>query len=90
VGHNKVKYFIIALLITILLLAPTIYFLTDKPNIHDATIEELQEINDIGEVLSFEIVSYLNLNKNATVQDLMNIDGIGPVRIEKLKKEYGD
>jgi len=84
----KKTYFTILILILIIcLLFGTVCF---KPNIHTATHEELQEINGIGEVLSNRISLYLDLNKNATIEDLDCIDGIGDKTIEKIKRKFGD
>lgn len=87
---NKVKYLIIALLATVLILSPMLYLMVDKPNIHETTIEELQDINGIGEHYAIDIITYLKINKTACIEDLEDIKGIGPITIEKLKRKYGD
>jgi len=63
---------------------------THKPDINTATIEELQDIRGIGEVLSNRISLYLDTNKKATFEDIDDIDGIGEYRIELLKERWSD
>lgn len=79
---------IITLFVVVLIITSTILIACDKPNIETATIEELQEINGIGEVLSLRIVSYLKSNKNATIDNLSDIKGIGEVKLELIRKEF--
>ena len=81
---NKVIFILVMALMFVML---TIV-LTDKTDIAEATIEELQEINGIGEVLSLRIVSYLKVNKTASVDDLDHIKGIGEIKLELIKKEF--
>ena len=77
-------------LIVVLLISIMLGMVIYKPNIHNATIEELQEINGIGEVLSNRISLYLDLNKDACIEDLYDVDGVGRITIKKLKKEWSD
>ena len=62
--------------------------LQGQPSIHEVTIEELQEIDGIGEVLSLRIVSYLKVNKTASIDDLDDIKGIGEGKLKLLKGEF--
>jgi competence ComEA-like helix-hairpin-helix protein len=84
------KKFVISLIVTMLILSPVLYILLDKPDIHTATIEELQEISGIGDSLSQDILTYLNENKTATIDDLTDIDGIGCILVERIKKKWSD
>ena len=86
--QNNRKLIIFIIIMAILTTSCTILVVTDKPNIHEATIEELQDINGIGEVLSLRVISYLKLNKNATIEDLEDVRGIGEKRIELIKEVY--
>ena len=79
---------IIILLIFSILLAFIIGTAFYQPSIHDATIEELQEINGIGEKLSQDIYMYLKVNKGATIEDLDDIKYIGEITIKKIKRKY--
>lgn len=82
----KLKYVLIILLI--ILIATSAMAICDKPSIHTATYNELLEIDDIGEVLSIRIVSYLNQNKTCSVADLDDIKGIGEERLKKIRRHY--
>jgi len=59
-----------------------------KDDIHLTTQEELVRIDDIGEVLAERILSYLNNNKNCSVDDLIHVTGIGEQRLKEIKKHY--
>lgn len=75
-------------LIVVILVSCVIGAVVYRPTIHDCSIEELQEINGIGEILSNRIHLYLESNKNATIEDLRVIDGIGDITIQKLKRRW--
>ena len=81
---------LLILLVFTILVSCLIGAILYRSDIHTATIEELQEINGIGEILSERIVIYLKLNKDATIKDLDHIPGIGPVTIQKLRRKYYD
>ena len=74
----------------IVLIAVVLILCFHKPSIHEATQQELQEINGIGTVRSELIVSYLSFNKDATIEELALVDGIDCITVNKLKKRYGD
>lgn len=59
-----------------------------KSDIRTATIEELVELDDIGEALSGRILAHLEANKTCTVDDLISIKGIGEQRLKEIKKHY--
>lgn len=59
-----------------------------KPCIRNADINELILLDDIGEVLAERISSYLTLNPEADIDDLIEIDGIGNKRMKTLRKGY--
>jgi len=79
---------VILLIIFIILLTSVLGLSLYKPSITTATIEELQEINGIGEKLSEDIYMYLKVNKSATIEDLDDIKYIGEITIKKIKKRY--
>jgi len=64
-----------------------IYFI-DKPSIEEASIEDIQAVQGIGEVLSLRIVDYIESNPNADIDDLIVIKGIGPEKVKLLRKEF--
>jgi competence protein ComEC len=62
---------------------------TDEPiggmvNINTATLEELMKIIHISEARAKELISLRPFNR---VDDLMKINGIGPARLEDIKKQ---
>ncbi|MBJ9985506.1 ComEA family DNA-binding protein [Acinetobacter sp. S40] len=64
----------------------TIQNLSNKININTATAQQLQQLNGIGVKKAQAIVDYRNQNGQfKTVEDLLNIKGIGPKFIEKNK-----
>lgn len=65
------------MLISLILVVGLISSVVIRPSIHEATICDLQEINGVGEVLSERIVTYIDCNPNCTVDDLINVEGIG-------------
>ena len=85
---NNRKMIMLIVLISIVTIAFTIFIVTDKPDIHEATIEELQEIDGIGAILSWRIVRYLKVNEGATIDDLDHVLGIGEIKLELIRKEY--
>jgi len=87
--NYKVKSFVLVLVITMLVLTPILFVCCDKPNIRQASAIEIEEsILGIGEHYSQAIVTYLESNKNATIEDLDDIEGIGEKTIDKLKKKW--
>lgn len=59
-----------------------------KPDIHQAELSDIQAINGFGEVLAERVVSYLDANPNADIEDLEVIQGIGEYRVKLLKKQF--
>ena len=61
---------------------------TMRININKATAEELQQLPGIGPAYSRRIVEWRNENGEFTrVDQLLEIRGIGPVRLEKIKSD---
>jgi len=86
--NYKVKSFVLVLVITMLVLTPILFVCCDKPSIHDASMQELQRINGIGEDKAQDIMRYLAFNTNADTDDLINVEGIGETLVNKLKERY--
>lgn len=78
----------VILVIYLLLFATLLGVATYKPSIHNATIEELQEIYGLGELLSERVVVYLESNPTCEIEDLIEVDGIGKIKLKSIKKEW--
>ncbi len=76
------------LIVIALILGATAFAIVDKPDIHTATYEELVQIDGIGDTLATRVLSYLESNKTATIDDLDDIYGIGEVKLRKIRGEY--
>lgn len=60
-------------------------FAMDKININTATKYELQTLNGVGESTAEAIIQYREENGVfSSVQDLVNVKGIGSKKLEKL------
>ena len=86
-SKRLIKSYIIILIIVIIL-ASIGGFIIYKPSVHDAEIHQLININGIGEVRAELIVTYLENNKTATIEDLERIDGIGCITLSKIRKRW--
>ncbi len=58
-----------------------------KININSAGINELQSITGIGASTAKKIIEYRNKNKFETIEDIMNVPGIGEGKFENMKDE---
>lgn len=55
-------------------------------NLNTATAEELQQLEGVGEILSGRIVAYREAYGGfRSVEDLLDVDGIGKTRLEKWR-----
>lgn len=59
----------------------------NKININTATKEELKTLDGIGEQTSQNIIEYRRNIKFIQVEDLLNVDGIGKSKFEKIKND---
>jgi competence protein ComEA len=58
----------------------------EKVNLNTATIDELMEINGVSQVLAERIVAYRDTNGDfLSLEDLMNVNGIGIKTYEKIR-----
>ena len=81
---SKIVVLIIATVIFSFSLGIALY----KPPIEEATVQELQAIDGIGETLSYRIVEYIDDAENFDINDLTNVDGIGEKRLKLVRKEF--
>lgn len=74
---------------TVLILS-LIFLIGSKPDIQNSTYEELIELHDIGDVLAKRILLYLEKNPEASVEELVEVEGIGVQRLQTIKEEWSD
>lgn len=73
-----------AILLSVMLLTGTAYAM-EKVNINTATKSELQTLNGVGEATAEAIIQYREENGMfKSVQDLVNVKGVGAKKIQKL------
>lgn len=55
-------------------------------NINKATKEELKTLNGIGDTLANNIINYRKTNKFNTIEDILNVNGIGESKFNSIKE----
>jgi len=83
---NKVIYLLIFVISLSVVLGCALY----KPDIHDATIEELCDIRGIDETLANRVLVYLKSNPEANIDDIDDVKGFGEYRVNLLKEKWSD
>lgn len=58
-----------------------------KININEASINELQELNGIGKSKAEAIIEYRKKNKFKSIDEIMNVDGIGESLFASIKED---
>jgi len=58
-----------------------------KININTAVNIELQKLNGVGEKIAQKIIDYRQSNPFDTIEEIMEVSGIGPKLFEKIKDE---
>ena len=61
---------------------------TDKPDIHEATYDDLCDIYGLGEVLSTRVVEYIEKHPECDIDDLTDVKGVGEYRLKLIKSKY--
>jgi len=79
---------VVILILLVLCLTIPICILLDKPNIEEATYEQLEEINGIGNILATRVLSYLDTSEEISINDLENVKGIGPKKLKLIKEVF--
>jgi DNA uptake protein ComE-like DNA-binding protein len=86
--RKQLKIFAAVFLVGALIVS-TFLYCTKKDNIYNATITDLDNVHEIGEVLSNKIYTYVQTNGIQSVDELQgHIPNVGEVRIKELKKIY--
>jgi len=81
--------FLLLLIMTVLILS-LIFLIGSKPDIHSCTYNELINLHDIGPILATRIELYLEENPEASVEELVEVEGIGVQRLQTIKEEWSD
>uniref|UniRef100_A0A7C4JU80 Helix-hairpin-helix domain-containing protein n=1 Tax=Thermodesulfobacterium geofontis TaxID=1295609 RepID=A0A7C4JU80_9BACT len=69
------------------LLIPFYSFSTNKIDINQATVEELEKLPGIGPKIAKNIVEYREKNGPfKSIEELLKVKGIGPKKLEQIKK----
>lgn len=55
-------------------------------NINTASKSELKELDGIGDTLADNIINYRKKNKFTSIEDILNVDGIGQAKFDKIKE----
>ena len=58
---------------------------TGKININNCSKEELMSLSGVGEVLATRIIEYRETNEFKSIDDIMNVSGIGNKKFENIK-----
>lgn len=58
-----------------------------KININNASKDELMNITGVGEVIADRIIEYRSNKRFKSIEDIMNVKGIGNATYEKMKNE---
>lgn len=58
----------------------------DRININTCTKEQLMNLPGVGEVTASRIIDYRSTNQFKTIEDIMNVSGIGTKKFEALKE----
>jgi DNA uptake protein ComE-like DNA-binding protein len=71
----------------VILTFTVIYMATDKQDIRYATLQEIEQVYDIGPILAKEIQDYAIKNDVKSVKDL-DVKYVGEIRINHLRKKF--
>jgi len=87
--YDREVAIVLAIVIIILMVAGSVAVAEySEPSIHNVTYDELTDVVGIGPIKANRILSYLETNKEAVIDDLDDINGIGDILIERLEKEF--
>ena len=55
-------------------------------NINNGKKNQLKDLDGIGDTLADNIIKYRNNSKFKSIEDILNVDGIGQAKYEKIKE----
>ena len=85
---NKMRnFFATGLLFLLLSFIALPAFAQEKLNLNTASIEQLVEVNGIGEVKAQKIIEYREKHKFTSVDQLVDIKGIGEKLLEQIRDQ---
>jgi len=84
---DKLKCFIYGVITTVIALLLVAWCLS-KPPIQNADMSQLIALNGIDTILAERIYDYVKSNPSCDVGDLLEVDGIGEVRLKELKENF--
>jgi len=84
---NKIKRTLILVMISLFIVSicQPVMAKSGKININNASKEQLMTLKGVGEEIADRIIEYRKAQPFKTIEDLMNVKGIGQKRFEKLK-----
>ena len=85
---NNKKLIPLTILILLITSSIALGIITDKPDIATADYDTLYAIHDIGDVLADRILIYIESNPDLQIDDLLDVNGIGPIKLERVKEVY--
>ena len=59
---------------------------SDLVNINTASVDELKTLKGIGDTLANNIIEYRKNNKFSSIEDILNVNGIGKSKFEAIKE----
>lgn len=71
--------------LSMLFLACPPVFAAAKVNINTATVEQLADLQGIGVKTAQKIVDYRHKHKFETIDDLLNVKGVGQKKFDQIK-----